>query len=139
MHPVFLCDGALRKHPVTHARAWRRRLASLGARLENSSQASAQIGPVIERIGRSAAAVEKMGNEVARTSQSAGKTVDVVGADVKRFGTDTVPELQRLLGELGVLTTSLRRLSEQTERDPRGLLFGRKPMPEGPGEAGAKP
>lgn len=107
--------------------------------LENSSQASAQIGPVIERIGRSADAVEKMGNEVARTSTSAGKAVDTVGADVKRFSTDTLPELQRLLGELSVLTTSLRRLSEQTERDPRGLLFGRKPVPEGPGEAGAKP
>ena len=80
-----------------------------------------------------------MGQEVARTSESAGKTVDTVGADVKRFGTDTLPELQRLLGELSVLTTSLRRLSEQTERDPRGLLFGRKPVPEGPGEAGAKP
>jgi phospholipid/cholesterol/gamma-HCH transport system substrate-binding protein len=107
--------------------------------LENSSLASAQIGPVIDRIGRGADAVEKMGSEVARTSESAGKTVDTVGADVKRFGSDTLPELQRLLGELSVLTTSLRRLSEQTERDPRGLLFGRKPVPAGPGEAGAKP
>ena len=50
-----------------------------------------------------------------------------------------LPELELLLGELSVLATSLRRLSEQTERDPRGLLFGRKPVPDGPGETGAAP
>nr|MDP2190884.1 MlaD family protein [Rhodoferax sp.] len=107
--------------------------------LKNSAQATAQMGPVIDRIGRSADAVEKMGNEVARTSTSAGKTVDTVGADVKRFSTETLPELERLLGELSVLSTSLRRLSEQTERDPRGLLFGRKPVAPGPGEPGVGP
>jgi len=89
---------------------------------------------VIDRIGRGADAVEKMGNEVALTSASAGKTVGSVGADVKRFTAETLPELERLLGELSALSTSLRRLSEQTERNPAGLLFGRKSLPEGPGE-----
>lgn len=107
--------------------------------LEAASRATAQAGPVIDRIGRSADAIEKMGNEVARTSTSAGKTVDTVGADVKRFGAETLPELERLLGELSVLSTSLRRLSEQTERDPRGFIFGRKPAPQGPGESGTGP
>ena len=107
--------------------------------LESASRATAQLGPVIDRIGRSADAVEKMGAEVARTSSGAAKTVDSVGADVKRFTAETLPELERLLGELGVLTTSLRRLSEQTERDPRGLLLGRKPVPPGPGESGTRP
>jgi phospholipid/cholesterol/gamma-HCH transport system substrate-binding protein len=110
-----------------------------GQTLQNTSQATAQMGAVLDRIGRSADAVEKMGAEVAKTSASAGKTVDAVGADVKRFGSETLPELERLLGELSVLTTSLRRLSEQTERDPRGLLFGRKPVPPGPGEPGTGP
>ncbi|MDO9196386.1 MlaD family protein [Rhodoferax sp.] len=110
-----------------------------GQTLQNTSQATAQMGAVLDRIGRSADAVEKMGAEVAKTSASAGKTVDAVGADVKRFGSETLPELERLLGELSVLTTSLRRLSEQTERDPRGLLFGRKPVPPGPGEPGKGP
>jgi phospholipid/cholesterol/gamma-HCH transport system substrate-binding protein len=101
---------------------------------ENASRATAQVGPVIDRIGRSADAIEKMGNEVARTSAGAGKTVDSVGADVKRFTAETLPELERLLNELSVLSTSLRRLSEQTERDPRAFLFGREPVPDGPGE-----
>jgi phospholipid/cholesterol/gamma-HCH transport system substrate-binding protein len=75
-----------------------------------------------------------MGNEVARTSASAGKTINSVGADVQRFTAETLPELEHLLGELSVLSTSLRLLSDQTERNPSGLLFGRKPIPEGPGE-----
>jgi phospholipid/cholesterol/gamma-HCH transport system substrate-binding protein len=110
-----------------------------GSTLENTSRATAQMAAVVDRIGRSADAVEKMGNEVSRTSASAGKAVDAVGADVKRFSTETLPELERLLGELTTLSSSLRRLSEQTTRDPRGLLFGPKPVPEGPGETGAKP
>ena len=121
-------------------------IANAARTFENTSRATAQVGPVIDRIGRSADAVEKMGNEIARTSASVGKTVDSVGADVKNVGADvkrftaeTLPELERLLGELSVLTTSLRRLSEQTERDPRGLLFGRRPVPEGPGEPGMGP
>lgn len=102
--------------------------------LDQTAQASAQLGPMLERISRSATAIETMGNEVARTSVSAGQTVEHVGADVKRLSVETLPELERLLGELSTLTTSLRRLSDQTERDPRGLIFGRQPVPAGPGE-----
>ena len=80
-----------------------------------------------------------MGVEVARTSVSAGTAVDAMGADVKRFSVETLPELERLLGELSALTTSLRRLSDQTERDPRSLIFGRQPVPGGPGEKGVSP
>jgi phospholipid/cholesterol/gamma-HCH transport system substrate-binding protein len=114
-------------------------IRNAGRTLENSAQVTAQMGAVVDRIGRSADAVAKMGNEVAKTSASAGKTVDAVGADVKRFSVETLPELERLLGELSTLSTSLRRLSEQTTRDPHGLLFGHQPVPEGPGEKGVKP
>ncbi|MDP3651978.1 MAG: MlaD family protein [Rhodoferax sp.] len=113
--------------------------AALQSVLKNTAQATEHMGAVVERIGRSASAVEKMGDALAKTGASATKTVDAVGADVKHFSTQTLPELERLLGELNVLTTSLRHLSEQTERDPRGLLFGRKPVPAGPGETETKP
>ncbi|MBU1710471.1 MAG: MCE family protein [Proteobacteria bacterium] len=103
---------------------------------DNASQATARIGPVLDDIGRSAEAVGKMGDQVTLTSVGIGKTVDSLGSEVKRFTSETLPELERLLGELSVLAISLRRLSEQTERDPRGLLFGRKPVPDGPGETG---
>ena len=110
-------------------------LVSAARTFENASRITAQAGPVIDRIGRSADAIEKMGNDVAQTSASAGNTVNSIGADVKRFTAETLPELERLLGELRVLSASLRRLTEQTERNPAGLLFGRKQVPEGPGES----
>ncbi len=110
-------------------------IADAGHTFRNTSRATQQMGAVLDRIGRGADAVEKMGNDVAATSASAGRTVDSVGADLTRFSAETLPELERLLGELSVLSTSLRRLSQQTERDPRGLLFGGRAATEGPGEA----
>lgn len=110
-------------------------LVSAARTFENASRATAQIRPVIDQIGRSAEAVGKMGDEVARTSTTAGNTANSIGADVKRFTAETLPELERLLGELRVLSASLRRLTEQTERNPAGLLFGRKQVPDGPGES----
>jgi phospholipid/cholesterol/gamma-HCH transport system substrate-binding protein len=80
-----------------------------------------------------------MGNEVSKTSISAGAAVDGVGADVKRFSLETLPELERLLGELSTLSSSLRLLTEQTRRDPKGLIFGHTPVPDGPGESGGRP
>ena len=100
----------------------------------NSARATAQLRPVIDRIGRAADAVDKMGTEVALAGTSSATTVNAVGANVQRFTADTLPEVQRLLGELDELSKSLRRLSEQTARDPAALLRGRSPVPDGPGE-----
>ena len=113
-------------------------ITSASRTLDNSARVTAELGPVITRIGRSADAVEKMGLDTAATSKSAGKTINAVGADVQRFTAETLPELERLLGELNVLSASLRRLSEQTERNPNSLLFGRSPAPDGPGETSTK-
>jgi phospholipid/cholesterol/gamma-HCH transport system substrate-binding protein len=109
-------------------------IASGAKTLDNAARSTAQLGPLIERIGKSAEAVEKMGNAAALASTSAGETVASVGADVRRASGETLPELQRLLGELSVLSGSLRRLIDQTERNPSGILFGRTPVPPGPGE-----
>ncbi len=121
-------------------------ITNAGQTLQNTSQASdqlgpmlARVGPVLERIGRSAQSIETMGQSVATTSNSAGKTVDTIGADLQRISAQTLPELQRLMHELAALTTSLRRLSDQTQRDPSGLLFGRQQVPSGPGETGTQP
>ena len=109
-------------------------IASAARTFDNSDKVTAQLGPVIARMGRSADALEKMGNETALASANAGKTVDSVGADIKRITTEAAPELQRLLGEMNALSASLRRLSEKIEGSPGGLLLGRSPVPKGPGE-----
>ncbi len=113
-------------------------IASAARTFDNGARLTAQLGPVIERIGRTAEAIESMGQEAGRASARAGKTVDEVGADVKRLTAETAPELQRLLGEMNVLTASLRRLSEKIEGSPGGLLIGRRSVPPGPGETAAR-
>ena len=130
---------------LTHTIAARRESIDAGitdaARsLKNTAHASAQIGPLVERVGKSADAVGNMSGELAQAGISAGRTFDAVGTDLQRFSAETLPELERLLGELGRLSVSLRHLSEQTERDPASLLFGRRqPAPPAPGEATTRP
>ena len=113
-------------------------IASAERTFANSSRVTDKLGPVLERIGSGADAVRKMSDEVALASGSVGKTVDSVGGDVKRFAGDALPKLQSLLGELNVLAASLRSLIEETERNPRGFIFGREPVPDGPGEGTGK-
>nr|WP_295784017.1 MlaD family protein [Rhodoferax sp.] len=107
--------------------------------LSNTAQATAKMGPLIDRVGRSADSVGKMGVDLSKAGASASKAADGLGAGVKRMGTETLPEIEHLLGELGSLSNSLKRLSDQTTRDPSGLLFGRTPVPNRPGEQEAKP
>jgi phospholipid/cholesterol/gamma-HCH transport system substrate-binding protein len=107
--------------------------------LNNTAIASAKLEPMLDSIGRGADAVQKMGTDLSKAGVSTAKAFDGVGADVKRFSTETLPALEQLLAELTTLSTSLRRLSEQTTRDPSGLIFGRTPVPQGPGEQEGTP
>jgi phospholipid/cholesterol/gamma-HCH transport system substrate-binding protein len=106
----------------------------LGNLSRMTAQVSPKIEPLIDRISRSAEAIQAFSIEMGKTSASATQTVDSVGADVKRFSANTLPELSRLLEDLSTLSNSMRRLSDQTERDPRSLIFGRREVPSGPGE-----
>lgn len=109
-------------------------IVSASRTFDHTAQATARLGPLIEQIGRSAQSIDQLGQSAAQASTRAGNTVDAVGADVQRFTAQSLPELQRLLAELNVLSASLRRLSEQTERNPSALILGRSPVPPGPGE-----
>jgi phospholipid/cholesterol/gamma-HCH transport system substrate-binding protein len=118
-------------------------ITNLGRTMDHSARLSAQISqqidPLVARIARSAAAVEKMGNDTAAAGTQAGKTVEAVGADVQRLTAQTVPAIQNLVNDLSALSASLRRLTEQTERNPASLLRGRGPVADGPGEGPSKP
>ncbi len=124
---------------VAHTLAERRAaldagIADAARTFEHTARLTAQMGPVIEQLRRSGAALEQMGNDAASASTGAGKTVTAVGADVRHLTTELLPDLQRMLGELDALSRSVRRLSDQTERNPAQFVIGRGPIPEGPGE-----
>jgi phospholipid/cholesterol/gamma-HCH transport system substrate-binding protein len=131
-----LADIAAVAHTVAERRATiDAGLASAARTFEHGERLAKQLGPVAERLGRGADAVEGMGRQVAATSASAGVAVDAAGAAIQRFGNETQPELQRLMNEVEVLSASLKRLAEQTERNPASLLVGRGTLSAGPGES----
>lgn len=110
-------------------------ITSAARTFDNTDRATRKIEPLINQITQTAEAIEKTSKEATVAINNANQTVNSVGSDVSRFTTESLPEVQRLLGELNVLAASLRRLSEQTERDPASLLRGRSNVPEGPGES----
>lgn len=109
-------------------------IANAAKTAESTSRAAPHLDPMLTRISNAADAVEKMANEAKLASTGAKKTLDEVGGGVRQFTGETLPEIERLLGELSILSASLKRLSEQTERNPGSLLRGRQALPLGPGE-----
>ena len=75
---------------------------------------------VVDRIGRAAAAIEKLGDDGAKASGSAARVFDAAGADVHRLTEGTLPETQRLLSErtqmLDVQKTAATELAELEHR-----------------------
>ena len=109
-------------------------IANAARTASNAASASEQLAPALTRIAASAEAVEKMAIAAGLASVSAGRTADAAASGVQRFSTETLPELERLLAEANELAISVRRLSEQTERNPTSLLVGGPSRPPGPGE-----
>lgn len=88
--------------------------------LEHSARASADLGRLIERAGRSAEAVERLANQ---TSSSTAAALP-----------GTLQGIQLLVDDLRELSASLHRVSDQLEQNPNALLFGKPPPVPGPGE-----
>ena len=101
---------------------------------KNTARATDQLEPAIERVVASADALGAMAHSVGRTSDGAGQAVDAAASGVQQMRTETLPELERLLVELDALAASMRRLSEQTERNPSSLILGAPQRRPGPGE-----
>lgn len=100
----------------------------------NTARASAQLEAMLLKISASADAVNKMAGTAEATASETRQTVAHLNGSVKQLGNQTLPQLERLLGELSGLSASLRALSEQTERNPASLLRGIQSHPAGPGE-----
>ena len=136
---AMLADTALLVQALAAQReAMARAIDGATRTADNAARTSAELVPLMNRIAASADAVEKMAREAQRASASVGRAADAAGSDVRQISAEAVPELERLLDELNVLATSLRRLAEQTERDPNSLL--RRPRATAPGpEEKARP
>lgn len=97
--------------------------------LENTREATAKLPALFSRATETAAALENMAQQIART----GKSVDSLVAGSQQDVHQTLSEAGLLIAELRRLTERLQGLSQQVEQNPRSLLFGRRREP-GPGE-----
>lgn len=87
-------------------------VANAARTMENTARLSGEMSGLVERIRRSAEAFDRMSNE----------------------GSSAMPETRQLIAELRELTGSLRRFSDQLERNPAILVHGKPAAKAGPGE-----
>ncbi|MFN3398393.1 MAG: MlaD family protein [Sulfurimicrobium sp.] len=109
-------------------------LQGMARTVDNTAKASAELPRLIERMTKSAQALEKMGNDASRASASVRNTMNGVDGGLAQVSDKVLPELDRTLSEMRELSASFKRLSEEVERNPNVLLLGKQPAAPGPGE-----
>lgn len=109
-------------------------LANAARTMEGTARLTSELPQLVRRIERSAEAIDQMAREVGRAGASASRTLDDTRADVQQFTGATLPEVHQLVAELRDLTGTLRRFSDELEKHPNALLYGKPPARRGPGE-----
>ncbi len=105
------------------------------ARFANGAAAAGESLPeLLNSVTDGAQSVQAMADEFRAMGGAIRKQMEMGGDAVERLSVDTVPEVQRLVGELQGLSNSLQSLAEGLERDPSQLLYGPSPNRKGPGE-----
>jgi phospholipid/cholesterol/gamma-HCH transport system substrate-binding protein len=93
-----------------------------------------QMPLLLDRVNKSAAAVQVMTEELARTGKTVSGLVKETKPDLEQFSRNTLAETSLLVAELRQLTATLNRVAQDLEREPNALVLGRAPRPKGPGE-----
>lgn len=93
-----------------------------------------QLPALLDRMGKSAAGLQQMTGEVARTSREVGEMVGATKPGIEQFSRQTLAEAGLLVNELRQLTATMNRVAQQVERQPNVLVLGRQGQPKGPGE-----
>lgn len=109
-------------------------LANAARTMEGAARLTGEMSRLVERVERSADVFDRMSANVAKAGTNVGSALDDVRTEARQFATETLPEVQLLVTELRDLTGSLRRFSEQLERNPSVLLYGKSPLKRAPGE-----
>lgn len=109
-------------------------LQNLASTADNTAKASAELPRLMERVSKSAQALEKMAADASRASAAVRKTMGGVDGGMAQLNDRVLPELDLTLSEMRELSTSFKRLSEEVERNPNMLLLGKQAAEPGPGE-----
>jgi phospholipid/cholesterol/gamma-HCH transport system substrate-binding protein len=109
-------------------------VANAARTMENTARLSGEMSGLVERIGRSAAALDRMSGEVERDAASVATAVEGARADLNRATREAMPEMRQVIAELRDVTASLRRFTAELERNPAMLVHGKPAAKAGPGE-----
>ena len=109
-------------------------LVDLARTTRNTARASEDLPALLQRIQRTADAMDRMADAVASAGTSATRTLDGTRADLERFTGVGLPELRQLVNELREVASTLQGVGSEVERNPSVLLWGRPPARRGPGE-----
>jgi len=93
-----------------------------------------QLPALLDRMGKSAAALQQMTAEVARASREVGEMVGAGKPGIEQFSRQTLADVGLLISELRQLAATMNRVALQVERQPNVLVLGRPGQPKGPGE-----
>lgn len=109
-------------------------VANAARTMENTARLSGEMSGLVERIGRSAAALDRMSGEVERDAASVANAVQGARGDLHQATREAMPEMRQVIAELREVTTSLRRFTAELERNPAMLVHGKPAAKAGPGE-----
>jgi len=120
---------------------------------ERLSPLLTRAGPVLDSVMAASREAGRMAQEVSELARGARSTVALLNApdgplhgaagslrDVSsaaaQLGNGTLPQVNRMAGQIGVAAQSLARSARRVEDSPQALLFGPPPARPGPGEPG---
>ncbi|OGW50195.1 MAG: hypothetical protein A2V62_10885 [Nitrospirae bacterium RBG_19FT_COMBO_58_9] len=121
-----------------HSERVDRGLASASNAAENVAKMTEtmnkQVPALLERVNKSAAALQAMTEELAHTGRSVRSVFQESRPDIEQFTRQTLGETGALVTELRQLTGTLQRVARQLEQEPSSLVLGKKALQRGPGE-----
>jgi phospholipid/cholesterol/gamma-HCH transport system substrate-binding protein len=109
-------------------------LANAERTMKNAAAFTGDLPRLVQRIERSAEALDRMADAIAKAGTTATTTLEGSRADLQRFTGEGLPEARALIGEMREITATLRRVTDELERNPDMLLRGRPVTKRGPGE-----
>lgn len=109
-------------------------MPALQATLQSTAASSAEVGKLARRLNQTAAAVEKMADDVARTSVVTRGVMEEARGGLHQVSSQTLPEVNALVAEMRDLAVTLKDVSGELQQDPSALVFGRPAPKPGPGE-----
>jgi len=125
---ILLTTMAEQKTDIQHF------IADAAATAHGTAKAIPKLNNAIEHITESSDVFAHMSTQLSLTAHEADHVLLNADQGVDQITHKTLPKFDLLLSDMLSLSTSLKRLSEQTETNPNSLIRGVEPVPLGPGE-----